>query len=72
MPTTKCASTMLSIASYKSSISTYAFYSDGHTGKFKPMPQGHQYSFIVIHMLTYYIWHIPLYTTEANEVSYFL
>ena len=37
-------------------------------GKFKPLPQEHQYAFIVIDMLMNYTWFIPLFTIEADEV----
>ena len=37
-------------------------------GKFKESPQGHYFVLIVMDMLTYYTWCIPLCTKDADEV----
>ena len=37
-------------------------------GKFKPLPQGHQFALIEMAILTNYTCFIPLLTKEADEV----
>ena len=39
-------------------------------GKFKPLPQGHQYALVLIDVLANYTWCIALYTKEADKEAH--